>query len=220
MLGLQRATLCAAASRRSLPAAFACSAIHALLRRGSTAAVPPWNEVHPSATICESADVEHVAMEAPTGFMSVWRPPKSTARKWVSVDATGGAYATGRRKKAIARVWLWPEHGEEMAQVKINMKNLSRFFNGRLEQRSLVLAPFFETRTAGNYSVLCTVKGGGVMGQAEAVRLGIATALQCVDASVRPKMKRAAYLKRDARQRERKKPGQKGARKKFAWVKR
>jgi small subunit ribosomal protein S9 len=87
-------------------------------------------------------------------------------------------------------------------------------------QRHTVLAPFFETRTAGRFSVMATVKGGGLNGQAEAVRLGIATALQGLDASLRPPLKKAGFMKRDPRQRERKKPGQKGARKKFAWVKR
>ena len=67
---------------------------------------------------------------------------------------------------------------------------------------------------------MATVKGGGLTGQAEALRLGVATALQGLDGRLRPPLKQAGFLKRDARQVERKKPGQKGARKKFAWVKR
>ena len=73
---------------------------------------------------------------------------------------------------------------------------------------------------AGVYGVKATVKGGGITGQAEAIRHGIATALQGLDMSLRPVLKKAGFLTRDPRRSERKKPGQAGARKKFAWVKR
>lgn len=149
------------------------------------------------------------------------RPPGDTSRKWVKYDeATGRAYATGRRKMAVARVWVWETPEGQEASVSINRMTLSRFFGGHWVQRHTVLAPFFETDTAGKYSVLATVKGGGINGQAEAVRHGIATAMQGLDASLRSPLKVAGFMKRDPRQRERKKPGQKGARKKFAWVKR
>jgi len=159
--------------------------------------------------------------EGPLRFTSDMRPAKNTSRKWVKLDELGRAYATGRRKMAVARVWVWPVRGpDELPTVRINKMNLSQFFGGHWEQRFMVLAPLLETGTSDKYSVMATVKGGGTTGQAEAVRLGIATALQGHDASLRPKMKEVGYLKRDPRQRERKKPGQKGARKKFAWVKR
>ena len=149
------------------------------------------------------------------------RPPGDTSRKWVKYDeATGRAYATGRRKMATARVWVWETPQDAAPAITINKLSLSRFFGGHWVHRHTVLAPFFETQTAGKYSVLATVAGGGLSGQAEAVRHGIATALQGLDAALRPPLKAAGFMKRDPRQRERKKPGQKGARKKFAWVKR
>ena len=153
-------------------------------------------------------------------FTSDMRPPGDTSRKWVKVDELGRAYATGRRKTAVARVWVWPTKEDKLAEVRINQKSLSSFFGGHWVHRHTVLAPFFEMATAGRFSVMATVKGGGISGQAEAVRHGIATAMQGLDASLRPVLKSAGFMTRDARVRERKKPGQKGARKKFAWVKR
>lgn len=158
--------------------------------------------------------------DTPVRWTSDMRPPKDSSRKWVKHDAQGRAYATGRRKMAIAQVWVWPVKEAETPSVRINRKSVSQFFGGHWEHRYTVLAPFFETGTAGKYSVLASVKGGGLSGQAQAVRLGVATALQGLDARLRPKMKAAGFLKRDPRQVERMKPGQAGARKKFAWVKR
>ena len=161
------------------------------------------------------AGVEDAAEEAdvpPMGMTSDMRPHKDTSRKFVKMDSLGRAYATGRRKKAIARVWVWPIKADDTASVRINKMNLSNLFGGHWAQRFMVLAPFFETGTAGKYSVMATVKGGGTTSQAQAVRLGISTALQGLDSRTRPAMKAAGYLKRDPRQRERKKPGQKGVR--------
>jgi len=159
-------------------------------------------------------------MKAIAAFTSDMRPPGDTSRKWVKVDPLGRAYATGRRKAAVARVWVWPSEDCELATVRINKTNLSSFFGGHWVHRHTVLSPFFVTDTAGQYNVMATVKGGGISGQAEAVRHGIATAMQGLDATLRPVLKKAGFMTRDARVRERKKPGQKGARKKFAWVKR
>ena len=156
----------------------------------------------------------------PLRLLAHMRPPNDTSRKWVKVDENGKAYAVGRRKKAIAKVWVWEVDEPWKSMVRINGGSISRFFGGYWVQRHTVLEPFFETKTAGKYAVKALAKGGGITGQAEAIRLGIATALQGLDASLRPKMKAAGYLKRDPRQRERQKPGQAGARKKFAWVKR
>lgn len=156
----------------------------------------------------------------PLRYTSDMRPPGDTSRKWVKVDEQGRAYATGRRKTAVARVWVWETPDDQLAAVRINKQSLSRFFGGHWMQRHTVLAPFFETGTTGKYSVTATVRGGGINGQAEAVRHGIATALQGLDALLRPTLKRAGFMKRDPRRRERKKPGQTGARRKFQWVKR
>ena len=82
------------------------------------------------------------------------------------------------------------------------------------------MSPFLETETAGLYDVWCTVKGGGMSGQAGAVRLGVSRALQAFSPNFRVPLKRAGLLRRDPRRVERKKPGQKNARKKFQWVKR
>jgi len=148
------------------------------------------------------------------------RPVNDTARKWVKVNEQGRAYSVGRRKTAVARVWVWEAEGEEIPTIAINRKNISRMFGGHWDCRRAVLSPFFETNTTGRFAVAALVKGGGLKGQAEAVRHGIATAMQGLDASLRPTLKDAGFLTRDRRRRERKKPGQKGARKQFAWVKR
>ena len=170
-----------------------------------------------------STDQSHDAKPEPPPpqrYTSDMRPLGDTSRKWVKVDDLGRAYATGRRKTAVARVWVWPTPEDELAAVRINKLTLSHFFGGHWQQRHTVLAPFFETNTSGMYSVMATVKGGGVNGQAEAVRHGIATALQGLDGTLRPPLKQAGVMTRDSRARERKKPGQRGARRKFQWVKR
>ncbi len=114
----------------------------------------------------------------------------------------------------VARVWLKLGSG----QVLVNQKPLHEYFNP-LQRREIVQA-FEASGTAGQYDVWCTVKGGGVSGQAGAVRLGIARALECHTPELRPLLSRAGMLTRDSRRVERKKPGQKKARKKFQWVKR
>ena len=153
-------------------------------------------------------------------LLSHMRPPKDTSRKYIKVDEKGRAYATGRRKTAVARVWVWPNKLEdETPSLRINKMSLSTFFGGHWSHRYTVIEPFLKTGTWGKYHVMATARAG-ITGQAEAVRLGIATALQGLAPELRPAMKQAGFLKRDPRSRERKKPGQAGARKKFAWVKR
>ena len=154
-------------------------------------------------------------------LLSHMRPPRDTSRKYIKVDEMGRAYATGRRKTSIARVWVWENTREgELPSVRVNRMSLASYFGGHWAYRHTVLAPFLVTGTSGKYSVMATCKSGGLSGQAEALRLGIATALQGLDPSLRPSLKAAGYMKRDQRKRERKKPGQAGARAKFAWVKR
>ena len=154
-------------------------------------------------------------------LLSHMRPKGDTSRKYIKLDELGRAYATGRRKTAVARVWVWDAASEgSIPSIKINKKSVADFCGGHWMHRYTILAPFFTTGTAGKYAVMATAKGGGITGQAEAIRLGIATAMQGLDPSLRPILKKAGYLTRDHRRAERKKPGQKGARKKFAWVKR
>eukprot|EP01036_Dinobryon_divergens_P026843 gene26843-35535_t len=125
-----------------------------------------------------------------------------------------GTYALGRRKTSSAKVWIRPGSG----QFTVNGKNLIHYFQPA--QREHCLMPFLETSTAGYFDVECSVVGGGVSGQAGAVRLGISRALNIVNPSLRKPLKKAGFLTRDARRVERKKPGQKKARKQYQWVKR
>ena len=133
----------------------------------------------------------------------------------ITRDALGRAYGTGRRKTSSARVWVFPGDGT----VTINGKNLIEYF----VRKSLVdeiVKPFGVTRTACDFDVKATVKGGGLSGQAGAIRHGIARALQNYDPAHRPALKKAGFITRDPRMVERKKPGRKKARKAFQWVKR
>lgn len=124
-------------------------------------------------------------------------------------------YATGRRKTAIARTWLKPGSG----MVMINERPLEEYF--RIDStRSLLTQPFAVTNTLGNYDVKARVLGGGYVGQAEAVRHGIARALLQVNPDFRQQLKKAGLIRRDPRAKERKKYGQRGARARFQFSKR
>ena len=124
-------------------------------------------------------------------------------------------YATGRRKTAIARTWIKPGSGE----IVINNRSAEEYFP--IETiRAGMIQPFKITNTFGSYDVKATVVGGGVAGQAEAVRHGITRALVGVNPDFRLALKRAGFIKRDPRVKERKKYGQKGARARFQFSKR
>ncbi len=118
------------------------------------------------------------------------------------------AMATGRRKTSVARVRLVPGGGK----VIINGRELTEYF-GRPVLETLVKEPLEKTGTIGQYDVLVNVYGGGLSGQAGAIRLGIARALEIVDPEMRPTLKQAGMLTRDPRAKERKKYGLKKARK-------
>lgn len=135
------------------------------------------------------------------------------------VDELGRAYGTGRRKTSTARVWVKKSAEPFMGRIVVNKKDLVDYF-GRDTYREDVLRPFSVVNEVGNFDVYCTVKGGGLTGQAGAVRHGIARALQHFDPALRPPLKKEGLLTRDPRMVERKKPGQPKARKKFQWVKR
>jgi small subunit ribosomal protein S9 len=124
-------------------------------------------------------------------------------------------YGTGRRKAAIARVFLRPGSGE----FKVNGKGYEEYFVTEA-QRQAAKSPLVLTETIATFNVVATVNGGGVNGQADAVRMGLARALQLFNAEFRSKMKAEGFLTRDARMKERKKYGQKGARKRFQFSKR
>ena len=116
-------------------------------------------------------------------------------------------YGTGRRKKSIARVYLVPGKGD----ITINKRSIDEYF-GLETLKVIVRQPLTATETADKYDVIVNVKGGGYTGQAGAIRHGIARALLQVDNEFRPTLKKAGYLTRDPRMKERKKYGLKGAR--------
>ena len=123
--------------------------------------------------------------------------------------------AIGRRKAAIARVYVKSGKGE----ITINDKALETYFPLDIF-RFVVKQPLLVTENEGNFDIKINLNGGGIKGQAEAARLGIARALCDIDAELRPVLKKSGFLTRDSRVIERKKPGQPGARRKFQFSKR
>jgi len=122
--------------------------------------------------------------------------------------ATGHALGTGRRKEAVARVRLMPGTG----RWQVNGRAMEVYFPNKVHQQ-LISEPFATLGAEGQFDVIATITGGGVSGQAGALRLGIARALVLVDPASRPALKRLGFLTRDARVKERKKAGLKKARK-------
>src|SRR3972149_3062628 len=124
-------------------------------------------------------------------------------------------WGTGRRKTSIARVRLKKGNGK----IFVNENELDRYSTVDRD-RTQVRAPLKATKTIGDYDVLVNVKGGGITGQAGAISLGIARALCKADVSLADSLRQEGLLTRDSRMKERKKYGQKGARKSFQWTKR
>ena len=122
---------------------------------------------------------------------------------------------TGRRKEAVAQVNLKPGNG----RILVNGRQLEEYFP-RLTLQTLVRQPLEITQTVGRYDCIARVAGGGIAGQAGAIRHGLARALSVTDGSHRTVLRKLGLLTRDSRSRERKKYGQKGARKRFQWTKR
>jgi len=141
-------------------------------------------------------------------------------KREVDVDETGRAHGTGGRKSASAQVWIKAAENPEAPRVTVNRQPLAAYFAFNTLHVSHALAPLVLTSAVGQVDVVCHTMGGGKSGQAGAVRLGIARALQAGHPEFRAVLKAAGMLERDARVVERKKPGQKKARKKFTWVKR
>ena len=124
-------------------------------------------------------------------------------------------YCTGRRKSSTARVFLMPGNGE----IVVNRTDVAEYFRGE-SQRMVIKQPLLLTDNLGKFDVYVNVDGGGVSGQASATRLGISRALLSFSSDLRPRLKKAGLLTRDSRIKERKKYGQKGARKRFQFSKR
>ncbi len=124
-------------------------------------------------------------------------------------------YSTGRRKRSIAKVWLKPGSGS----IVVNERNLEEYF-GRSTSQMVIKQPFDLTGTLGKFDAQVSVMGGGLSGQAGAIKHGIAKALLEVNPSFRSPLKKAGFLTRDPRAKERKKYGQRGARARFQFSKR
>lgn len=131
------------------------------------------------------------------------------------IDQYGRAYATGRRKDAVARVWVKPGSGK----VTVNGRDQEVYF-ARPTLRLVINQPFTVTDREGQYDVICTVKGGGLSGQAGAVKHGISQALTKYEPALRGTVKKEGFLTRDSRAVERKKYGKAKARKSFQFSKR
>ena len=124
-------------------------------------------------------------------------------------------YATGRRKNAVARTWLTPGNGE----ITINKQPVDKYFS--IQTATMIMTqPLVVTETLGKFNVNASVKGGGITGQAGAIRHGITRALLKIDPEFRAVLKKAGFVTRDPRVKERKKYGQKGARARFQFSKR
>ncbi|WP_022855364.1 30S ribosomal protein S9 [Thermodesulfobacterium thermophilum] len=117
-------------------------------------------------------------------------------------------YATGKRKTAVARVWIYPGTG----QIVVNDKPYNEYFYDHIVAEDVLFAPFRITNLLGKFDVKCTVEGGGKSAQAEAIRHGIARALVLYSPELKVVLKKAGFITRDPREKERKKYGLRGAR--------
>lgn len=155
------------------------------------------------------ADLKEIVAGTPaaTAEAAIKREPKR--------DAQGRSYATGRRKDAVARVWIKPGKG----QITINDNPAAKYF-ARPVLRMLITQPFLVADRYQQFDVICSVVGGGLSGQAGAVRHGITRALIDYDAALKPELSRAGFVTRDAREVERKKVGLHGARRRKQFSKR
>ncbi len=141
--------------------------------------------------------------------------PVAAPRYERKVDAQGRSYATGKRKDAIARVWIKPGSGK----ITVNGRDSTVYF-ARPVLRMMINQPFGVVNRAGQFDVVCTVVGGGLSGQAGAVRHGISRALTLFEPDLRPALKQGGFLTRDPRTVERKMYGRAKARRSFQFSKR
>lgn len=143
--------------------------------------------------------------------------PETQAQKYVSKgpDKQGFYWGTGRRKSSVARVRLKLGEGK----LEINGKKLEEYFS-RVEHKSAVTAPLDAIDGIGKFDIFVNVQGGGVTGQAGAIMLGVARALRDYDVTLLSQLRQTGYLTRDGRMKERKKYGQRGARRSFQFSKR
>jgi small subunit ribosomal protein S9 len=148
--------------------------------------------------------------------LAALKPATPEAPKYVQkLDPQGRAYATGKRKNAVARVWVKPGSGK----IIVNTKPVEQFF-ARPVLRMMIQQPLVATNRNGQYDVICTVSGGGLSGQAGAVRHGLSKALTNFEPDLRGALKKGGFLTRDSRVVERKKYGRAKARRSFQFSKR
>jgi len=173
-------------------------------------------------TVSSLADLKDLTVAAPAAPVSATQdeaprapsaPPMPLRER--EVDAQGRSYATGRRKDAVARVWIKPGSGK----ITVNGRDQEVYF-ARPTLRLVINQPFDVADRSGQYDVVCTVKGGGLSGQAGAVKHGISQALTKFEPALRSAVKAAGFLTRDPRVVERKKYGKAKARKSFQFSKR
>ena len=157
-----------------------------------------------------SAEADGEGTGAPVSLLASTQPHRDPKR-----DELGRSYATGRRKESTARVWIKPGKGE----IIVNGKKVVQYF-ARPVLRMLLTQPFLVTDRYNQFDVFCTVAGGGLSGQAGAVRHGISRALQYYEPELRSILKVAGFLTRDSRAVERKKYGKAKARRSFQFSKR
>ena len=175
-------------------------------------------------TVSDLADLKDIASNAPAadaadaeeaGEVSIVRTGPAAPLREQELDAQGRAYATGRRKDAVARVWIKPGSGK----IVVNGRDQEVYF-ARPTLRLVINQPFTVSDREGQYDVIATVKGGGLSGQAGAVKHGISQALSKFEPALRGTVKAAGFLTRDSRVVERKKYGRAKARRSFQFSKR
>ena len=159
------------------------------------------------------ADLQQSLRDAQSAQLIKTAAPAEEAKP--RLDAQGRAYATGKRKNAVARVWLKPGKGT----INVNGKD-SQIYFARPVLRMLLNQPFGICQRVGQYDIVCTVTGGGLSGQAGAVRHGISKALTYFEPGLRGVLKAGGFLTRDSRVVERKKYGRAKARRRFQYSKR
>ena len=156
-------------------------------------------------------ELKDAVADSAAGEIETETAPKREPKR----DAHGRSYATGKRKDAVARVWVKPGQG----RVTVNGKEMNEYF-ARPVLQMVIGQPFTVASVSGQFDAMCTVKGGGLSGQAGAVKHGIAKALSLYDPELRPALKAAGFLTRDPRVVERKKYGRAKARRSFQFSKR
>lgn len=164
---------------------------------------------NPTRSLSDLKDLAQAVPSSPTAETEMATPAEP------KIDAQGRSYATGRRKESVARVWLKPGAG----RITVNGREVETYF-ARPVLRMIMNQPFEAAGRAQQFDITCTVKGGGLSGQAGAVRHGISRAMVAFDPTLRPALKSGGFLTRDSRRVERKKYGLAKARRSFQFSKR